>query len=535
LAEGADRLVAEEATKVSANLYAPLPFAQVDYEKDFPHSLQEFRNLAAQADVLELDGARGNLESPESYLEVGRFVVRNCDVLIAIWDGERANGRGGTADIAQFSAHVGIPIWHIDARGAHRPRFINGATQFRHREKAPAGADAEEALGHYLRQTILPPARPHFRHESFFGAIAEHMRRAIDGDASPLKDFLDERPKTRRLPWRGYAALMSLLAPAPMLPPAEQVVTVEPVEDWWRRLFVVADSYSVAYGERYRSSYVLIALLAVVALSLAAGAGQFSWARHFAAVGVEVVVLVGIAALVLANYARRWHERWIEYRLLAELCRKQAVLAALGRCLPGADVTQLALEGNESDETEDLPDEAWVAWYFTAAMRAAPPLIGSFAVLKPHALSIGRALVQDQRHYHRARRARNRRAGRRLATIGEWFFVLTFGFGLLKLFAAARDAQDFVLLVGIVGAIVSAASAAFVGIRAYSEFSLLARQSTHMLGVLNAASADLDVIGVNQPLASHELGRSLFALTTAMMLDISGWAQLFRVKNVETG
>ncbi len=78
-------------------------------------------------------------------------------------------------------------------------------------------------------------------------------------------------------------------------------------------------------------------------------------------------------------------------------------------------------------------------------------------------------------------------------------------------------------------------SGAFVGIRAYSEFSLLARESTHMLGALRDASAGLDAIDVDEPLASHELGRTLFALTTAMMQDIAGWAQLFRVKNVEFG
>src|SRR5580704_15155699 len=78
LAEGSDRLVAEQALKAGYALYAPLPFSQTEYENDFKQSVGAFRALLAQAEVLELDGGR-SVEN-ESYREVGRFVVRNCDL-----------------------------------------------------------------------------------------------------------------------------------------------------------------------------------------------------------------------------------------------------------------------------------------------------------------------------------------------------------------------------------------------------------------------------------------------------------------------
>ena len=93
LAEGSDRLVADEALKAGYRLYAPLPFAQTEYEKDFPDTRDDFRALLAKAEVLELDGGRA--VANESYQEVGRFVVRNCDLLIAMV--EMANAKRASA------------------------------------------------------------------------------------------------------------------------------------------------------------------------------------------------------------------------------------------------------------------------------------------------------------------------------------------------------------------------------------------------------------------------------------------------------
>jgi hypothetical protein len=87
----------------------------------------------------------------------------------------------------------------------------------------------------------------------------------------------------------------------------------------------------------------------------------------------------------------------------------------------------------------------------------------------------------------------------------------------------------------MLGACFSAASGAFVGVRAYSEFPLLVQQSTHMLRVLKEASVELGAIEIDQPLASRELGRTMYGLAISMMQDVSGWMQLFRIKALEAG
>jgi len=57
-----------------------------------------------------------------------------------------------------------------------------------------------------------------------------------------------------------------------------------------------------------------------------------------------------------------------------------------------------------------------------------------------------------------------------------------------------------------------AAAAAFVGIRAYAEFELLAHQSARMQATMQAAMADLATLHLDRPLASNDLGAALYAV-----------------------
>ena len=58
----------------------------------------------AEGRVLEIDGGRGPNHEWRSYEAVGRLIVRNCDLLIAIWDDEvPPKGLGGTRDTIRCS------------------------------------------------------------------------------------------------------------------------------------------------------------------------------------------------------------------------------------------------------------------------------------------------------------------------------------------------------------------------------------------------------------------------------------------------
>lgn len=111
LAEGADRIVAKRIlSSLEARLIALLPFPSDDYVEDFstPESVKEFRDLCHQADqVIELPGSQMRVDA---YVALGRVLLDACAVLIAIWDGEPARGRGGTAEIVQAARDRGLPL-----------------------------------------------------------------------------------------------------------------------------------------------------------------------------------------------------------------------------------------------------------------------------------------------------------------------------------------------------------------------------------------------------------------------------------------
>src|SRR5260221_12639223 len=58
--------------------------------------------------VVELDGRRS--EESDAYLAAGKLIVELCDVLVAVWDGEPAAGKGGTADVVAVALASGRPV-----------------------------------------------------------------------------------------------------------------------------------------------------------------------------------------------------------------------------------------------------------------------------------------------------------------------------------------------------------------------------------------------------------------------------------------
>ena len=119
LAEGADRIVAREALALGYELHCPLPFARAEYEQDFvsEESKGEFQTLLERAKVvIELKGSHKLAD--KAYEAVGRWVLDHSDILLAIWNGETAAGRGGTGQIVKESLDRGLPTVWI------RPRAI---------------------------------------------------------------------------------------------------------------------------------------------------------------------------------------------------------------------------------------------------------------------------------------------------------------------------------------------------------------------------------------------------------------------------
>jgi hypothetical protein len=127
LAEGADRLAAEEALVAGYRLRAVLPFSRAQYERDFKHpeSLAEFGSLLARAaEVRELSGP------PSGYAAVGSAVLDASELLLAVWDGERAHGPGGTQEVVASALARGLPVIWIPVQAPHAPLVLPGDIPF---------------------------------------------------------------------------------------------------------------------------------------------------------------------------------------------------------------------------------------------------------------------------------------------------------------------------------------------------------------------------------------------------------------------
>ncbi|HEX7294561.1 MAG TPA: hypothetical protein VF251_02335, partial [Pyrinomonadaceae bacterium] len=111
-----------------ARLIVPLPLPVADYLRDFASEADGriFRDLLARADEVIEFPATSSRE--ESYEMAGDFIVNNCDVLLAIWDGEPAHGRGGTATVVEYARELHLPIAWVRAgnrkKGTHEPTSL---------------------------------------------------------------------------------------------------------------------------------------------------------------------------------------------------------------------------------------------------------------------------------------------------------------------------------------------------------------------------------------------------------------------------
>jgi len=110
LAIGADQLLARLVIEHGGKIHAVLPF--IDIERTFsPEHLPVFHDLASRA-VIEVLDTCGTDE--DAYLAAGKRVVDLSDIVLAVWDGKPAKGKGGTADVVAYAIERGVPLVHID-------------------------------------------------------------------------------------------------------------------------------------------------------------------------------------------------------------------------------------------------------------------------------------------------------------------------------------------------------------------------------------------------------------------------------------
>lgn len=117
LAAGADQRFARAVLHLGGVLQVVVPSQGYESTFETPSERSQFKRLLAEASSVEtLDNEEPN---EEAFLAAGHRVVDLCDVLIAVWDGRPAQGKGGTADVVAYARQRRKPveiIWPVGAR-----------------------------------------------------------------------------------------------------------------------------------------------------------------------------------------------------------------------------------------------------------------------------------------------------------------------------------------------------------------------------------------------------------------------------------
>src|SRR5215207_8206660 len=94
LAVGADTLFAELVLELGGALEVVVPFAGYEEKFDRGHDRERYLTLLDRAASVEVLPPAGTDE--EAYLAAGKRVVDISSLVLLVWDGRRAAGRGGT-------------------------------------------------------------------------------------------------------------------------------------------------------------------------------------------------------------------------------------------------------------------------------------------------------------------------------------------------------------------------------------------------------------------------------------------------------
>jgi hypothetical protein len=112
LAGGADQHLARVALEQGAKIEVVIPSAK--YAETFSSSAERttFEHLLHHATtVVRLDNPA---PTEQAFLSAGRFVVDHSEMVVAVWDGQQAEGLGGTADIVGYCLQKGHPTLQIN-------------------------------------------------------------------------------------------------------------------------------------------------------------------------------------------------------------------------------------------------------------------------------------------------------------------------------------------------------------------------------------------------------------------------------------
>ncbi|HEX6898365.1 MAG TPA: DUF4231 domain-containing protein [Thermoanaerobaculia bacterium] len=523
LAEGADRLVAQIATdEMGFELQCPLPFFEEEYKKqDFPNSADEFERLLKKAtSVFQLDGSHESEEKRQlSYHMVGRTVLRQCDVLLAVWNGNPPSGIGGTAQIIDEALEFGVPVvWlHTDSHESYLLECGGRPGQ------GPRRSDISLLRKRIRRSFIFPsndelgPADRFFKETQpsySLGFVFKLFRRLFVSTWRWPKLSVQDFREQARENWKGT---WEILSEAEAEKPEKE--KAHPLETGYLESFAWADGLADHYADKYRSSFVTTYLMGALAI-LFAFLG-FPPEAHNANRWTELILIGLIMVVIYWGRRREWHVRWLDYRALAEQFRQMQFLSLLGRITSSFQIP-VHLETSN-------PQNKWFNWYFRAVVREVGLVRAKFNASYLDAYrQVLAGWIRSQAEYHRLNAENYKKLHRRLQKLSHFLFWVTLISCILHL---CFHIKELSLPLGIGTIVLPAFAGAFGAITHIGEFERIASRSEALKANLEMLACELHCLG--EDTTSRDLGQLAQDFSKMALDELVDWRFSFLKKELE--
>jgi len=112
IAEGADTIFAEVALSLNIPLEVVRPFAEYSIDFETKDNFKRYEKLRRRAvREIKLPYSR---RSDAAYQAAMYWIVENCDVLVAAWNGKNGKPLGGTKDAVDRAILINKPWIHLN-------------------------------------------------------------------------------------------------------------------------------------------------------------------------------------------------------------------------------------------------------------------------------------------------------------------------------------------------------------------------------------------------------------------------------------
>jgi hypothetical protein len=395
LAEGADAVLADSlqhfpVAEVRTELAAVLPSAAAVYRASQDASFQPTFDaaLARCSYIVQGDGQNPTVthDAKDAFARRSRdralrlqsqLLLRQADLLLATFDPDQEERAGGTVESVREALGLGMAVVAINCltgrivvlEAGDRPPSDWTSLE----GPAPDGEDPAHEKVHLLERAVdrivagMDQAPQSGAHGEQAVSPAGHLQ--------VLQEFFEGAPLSRLgalsigvygWVWKTFARVVAGVASRELERPQEPASVFRQWRDRARAL-------NYACSNLYRGAFVLNYLLAVAAVSLAAGSlALMAWHGEegchltlLLAAFVKLAILLLLFALTVVGNKNGWAARAIDFRFLAERLRAMLYLPGFG-CLQPIRASRPRSAAREMRQTA-------IDWLFGALVRAHSP------------------------------------------------------------------------------------------------------------------------------------------------------------------